>query len=772
MTGAEALASLLACTDLPSAQAALAAIVAAPDLGAGWAPVGRENNLGTIGAAADPGRSLVERVTNAIDAVLERARVEANADVDCPSPGEAARRWLGVPAGGVGAMSRTERRALAERISVTVDDDAGWASCVVTVQDQGIGLTPEQMPRTILALNESNKVDRPYLCGAYGQGGSSTFAACALALIVCRSRSEPGRVGFTVVRFEELPAARWKHGRYVYLTSRGAVPEAAASDVPGLGEPGVLVRHFGYDLSRYRHAVGHGSLYVLLRHALFDPVLPFRLKVPTLAGARTIKGARAELQGATDADEAAAGLEPTLVQPRFPVALGGLGQVEVEYWVLPPPTPSLRVPIGHYVDPYRPVLLTFDGQVHGELPVGVVRTDARRGGADLPYLATRLVVHVRCDGLVAEARRALFVTNREEARSGVVRATIEAEVVRLLRSDDDLTRLNEEARRSTVGRQDEESRRELQTEVARLLRATGAGARARAGARGVLEDGEPGLPRRLPGGGRPGPGQPTGPGEAPALNDPPTRLDLLGPRPLELAPGQRRYVQVSTDAAERHDPALAVELEGDLLLCSRTPLRQGRLRLLIEADRDAAPGSSGRIGVRLEREGLPALEDSLGVLIVNAPLERPDRRPARVPEIECEPVEGPDDPAWVALDWPADVRRVASAARGDPSRLTVHYSRAFPPFRTAFDALTRKDPVLAASFETRYRVWLGVHSLILARGSAAPSSALDDAPAPPGEDWLAEADRAERCRIAQVAAIVATQEVQAAAGVAAGAESG
>lgn len=36
-----------------------------------WIPVGhKNNNSGIINVASDPGRSLVERVTNAVDAVL------------------------------------------------------------------------------------------------------------------------------------------------------------------------------------------------------------------------------------------------------------------------------------------------------------------------------------------------------------------------------------------------------------------------------------------------------------------------------------------------------------------------------------------------------------------------------------------------------------------------------------------------------------------------------------------------------------------------------
>src|SRR5689334_11823849 len=65
-----------------------------------WVPVGRENNRGTIEASADPGRSLVERLTNGIDAILEVEHELHTGIPDCRTPKEAAIAWLGVPAGG------------------------------------------------------------------------------------------------------------------------------------------------------------------------------------------------------------------------------------------------------------------------------------------------------------------------------------------------------------------------------------------------------------------------------------------------------------------------------------------------------------------------------------------------------------------------------------------------------------------------------------------------------------------------------------------------
>lgn len=52
---------------------------------ASWIPVGRENNRGTIEASADSGRSLVERLTNGIDAVIEAEHDAHRGVPDCRS---------------------------------------------------------------------------------------------------------------------------------------------------------------------------------------------------------------------------------------------------------------------------------------------------------------------------------------------------------------------------------------------------------------------------------------------------------------------------------------------------------------------------------------------------------------------------------------------------------------------------------------------------------------------------------------------------------------
>ena len=87
-----------------------------------WRPVGdRPNNIGTIRIASDPALSMVERLTNAIDAMLELGRA-ANVGPDPSNPREAAHRWFGIPKGGLAEMTETERRTLGTNIAITLAD--------------------------------------------------------------------------------------------------------------------------------------------------------------------------------------------------------------------------------------------------------------------------------------------------------------------------------------------------------------------------------------------------------------------------------------------------------------------------------------------------------------------------------------------------------------------------------------------------------------------------------------------------------------------------
>jgi hypothetical protein len=113
------------------------------------------------------------------------------------------------------------------------------------------------------------------------------------------------------------------------------------------------------------------------------------------------------------------------------------------------------------VNPAKPIILTLNGQNQEEMSQLLVRKNA-----ELPYLAHRLIVHVDCNDLTPTAKRGLFVSNREGARRGTIYDLIQQEIVKALKTDDDLNRLNNEARLHSHKHQDESAMQQVRLEVA------------------------------------------------------------------------------------------------------------------------------------------------------------------------------------------------------------------------------------------------------------------------------------------------------------------
>lgn len=717
-----------------------------------WEPVGRFNNRGTIEASADPGRAAIERVTNGIDGVLELEHDAHGGKPDCRSPKEAALAWLGVPESGLAGMSTVARQKLARRVAVQLEDGDGPSSRILTVRDLGVGIEPQRQPDTILSLGASNKITKHYLAGAYGQGGSATFVVSKFSVIASRYDSQAS-VGFTVVKYLDLPAETHKTGHYVYLTLNGSV---AAVEVP-LEEfaGGTVVRHYGYDLTRYAGPFGTNSVYGLLQRTMFDPVMPVWLDSRVHGYRRTIKGSRNALNGAVDeGDDDARGPELSHNVPLYYVTLGDYGRIGLEYWVLEPGKKT-KVPIAAFVEPSRPIVMTLNGQTHAEMTSLLVRKKA-----ELPYLRARLIVHIDCNGLTPEARRTLFVSNREEARRGALYDLVEAEVVRALKADDELARLNAEARDKGLREEDEDAAKQMRSEVAKLLRLQGVpvveAATATAGGASDQE-GEP-KPHK------PRPPRPVVPLET---HDPPTYIRLLWDpeEPITFFKTQRRYIRLETDAnSTYHDPAkpeasrinLIVAADG-VTVAGSTPLKGGRMRVILEAAGEPPIGAEGTVRIELSRPGLATLSDERSVRIVAPPKAEPKSNQLTLPPFKVLPVDGPDDERWASLGWPEDVSTVAATTQTDNETLIVWYSTVFPPYAKQRARLEQQDTALATSFDERYKTWLAVHALLKVQDEKAAETASTRR----GEDDDAaeERDRLEATRAATMATLFAVREV-------------
>ncbi|MEA2633444.1 MAG: hypothetical protein QOH92_211 [Chloroflexota bacterium] len=747
---------LTSATELSAVEKAITSFESEQAGAVSWVPLSRQNNRGTVEASADPGRALIERLTNGTDAVLEAEHDAHHGVPNCRSPREAAAAWLGVPDRGLSALDQGRRKALAQRVSIQLLPGEDRFRRIVEVRDTGIGLKPAEMPNTILSLNESNKMSKHYLAGAYGQGGSATYAVSRFTVIASRHDATPV-VGFTVVRYMDLPPEDFKIGHYVYLAVNGVVPslEVPLNDFPG----GTVVRHYGYDLSQYTSPVGPGSLYGLLQRALFDPVLPVWLDNRIHNYRRTIKGVRNALNGAVDEGDESGAPKLSHSVPIFYVSLGDFGSIGIEYWLVQP-SEKQKLPSAGYVDPYKPIVLTLNGQSHSEFSGLLVRKYA-----ELPFLRFRLICHIDCNALTADAKRLLFVSNREDARRGQVRDLVQAELVRVLNSDDDLTRLNQEAKQMGQKEEDENAAQQMRQEVARLLNlqglpiTRGATAVATKGGDTTELSKHPRPPRPAP--------VPRPPLE---LHEPPTYIHIVWPdEPVPFHTLQRRYVRVETDAnSNYHTPQkpeasrINVILEGgDIGLAGTTPLTGGRMRIILGAKKDPAVGATGRVRVELFRPGLPTLTDERPISIVEAPKAKQRPQQLTLPPFTLKPVEGKEDPNWNLRNWPEDVDAIACDTEVEDSTLVIYYSTVFPQYATRLAKLEKQDTVLAGSFRKRYEIWLAVHALLqfqdekIAEAEVSPGEQLEAFP----EDQLEARDNQERCRLAIMSALFAENEI-------------
>ncbi len=720
-----------------------------------WIPVGgKPNNSGIINVASDPGRSLVERLTNAVDGVLEREHEIHHGKPDCRTPREAASAWLGIPVEGLSALTTRQRQQQANNVTIrlTAGEDRKEAR-TVEVRDAGIGITPARMPETILSLNESNKWQKHYLAGTFGQGGSSTFAASGYTVIASRHNDDP-RVGFTIVKYRDLPPSEFKTGHYVYLATKDGILEA---DIPTERFPrGTQAKHFGYDLTSYAGPLGPNSLYGLLNQTLFDPILPVWLDSRVHNYRRVIKGSRNALNGAVDeGDDETHKSKLSHSVRMFYVTLGEFGQIGVEYWVLERPTKESKLPIAAFVNPRRPIVLTLNGQNQDEMTSLLVRKDS-----ELPYLTPRLICHVDCNQLTPEAKRLLFTSTREEGRSGIVRGLIQKEVVRILRSDDELRRLNEEARRHGAQEQDKNAVQLMRKEVAQILQLQGVNVSEVGGlGAGSGTADQPPKPPRPP----PPPVVPI------LLKDPPTFVRFVWEKDEEITfySEQRRYLRIETDADSRYHKANSASSPTNFIVSGSgisikgtTPLQGGRMRVIAEADHQPKVGDVGIIRVEMTRAGLPTLSDERIYAIVEVPAAKPSDSKLTLPPFEVIAVDGPDDPRWIQLAWPEDIELVASSAEMESGKLTIYFSTVFPRFAASRSRLETRDPTKAASFVERYKIWLAVHSFFLYRDQQAVAKSDTLEPQNDVEIAVAEnREREERCRTAALSALFATREV-------------
>jgi hypothetical protein len=501
-----------------------------------WLPVGgRGNNQSTINMGTDPAAGLVERITNSIDAVLDLEWHEQGCPTDIDSPRLAAQKWFGIQEGklrNIKDASGKNIQELGKRISVTLKDSEREDFPTVEIRDYGTGIKGEDFAKTILSLNDNNKIDKLHQMGAYGQGGSTALSFNTFTIIISRPNKilkKGNSVSFTIVRFNDGGVGQKKLGWYEYCVSDKHQP--LSIDLPeDKFKPGTLVRHIGMDIGKYKAKLTGptSSLWYLVHHYMFDTVLPF-----TITGEREsdlTKGKKENriVLGNNRRLTLGGGDERELTQYKNDASLTFKdGKVTIYWWVLTIEGEKPWDRIKNYTQASQPIIITFNGQKQGHLLNSIIKTELK-----LPFLEKYLVVQIECDQMDNESKRQLFSSTRENTRDTSIKKELERLLIDTLEADDELKRLDKERRDRYLQKDETEAmdklKKRLASRINHYLKATGGGTGVKASetSQTVKTKKQPPIP----------------------INDPPTFLEITTPDDKEVLIGKTFSIKFKTDA--------------------------------------------------------------------------------------------------------------------------------------------------------------------------------------------------------------------------------
>lgn len=440
-----------------------------------WRDVGdKPNNQSTVHSQqSNPVAALVEKITNAIDAILLRHVREQGIDPRGKKAPQSMNKAVEDTFGDLSVWNRDKLRELAEDNLILYATGSKSRPCL-SLYDAGEGQLAGDFPSTFCSLIHgaddagSYKGAIPFVQGRFNMGGTGVLPFCGegnghkFQLVV--SRRAPKVAGenkhewaFTLFRFFNSPdRPGWKYlvsgkGSELPVSKRGGVltagteplglvPRRMAKTSETLAprerkvEFGTLIKLYDYQAPRGN--ICGGDLYRKLEDYLLQPALPLRIF-------ECREDYKANLMSNSVWDRIAAHeskLEPSFKlngPASFSITLSNKETVHgaVRVFQLDEKTgkDDAEVPTG--------LRAVINGQVH-----------AKRGAVEffsgkqvgLEHIAKSMLVTLDCTNLSTASRNALFMSNREHFREDVLLDELLKRVREELRTHEALKELNEQ----------------------------------------------------------------------------------------------------------------------------------------------------------------------------------------------------------------------------------------------------------------------------------------------------------------------------------------
>lgn len=405
---------------------------------------------------------MLERVVNGMDAVIDLDVAISKIDPSTlRSPADAAHRAVGLPAGGVGGLKPKERRRFAERLELALYDTGHVTTPTVTTRDYGIGVTPANVPGTLLSLQGDDKLEKSYAHGVYGKGGSNTAVFCSRIVLITRRdprtlpKGAADEIAITVVRRRKGDQTVKVPYLFDYLVTPSKLPLA----LPAKGldfEPGTYIAHIEYEVDR-RIArdqwLNDAGVQNVTETYLWNPTLPFLVRDHRrlMARGERVKNGEMLSGNGPKLDEVVAGggrsassksAEPALVRWRTsdePIAIPDLhGSVNVSWYVFP--NNDRR---RYYVSRGLACLFVRNGQVHDTWDADHFKSLVKARSV----VAEHITVVVNCDDLPTPVAGLIFGSSRVSKRRSAEAQRLDERVVEWLSEDPELKDVEEQLQR-------------------------------------------------------------------------------------------------------------------------------------------------------------------------------------------------------------------------------------------------------------------------------------------------------------------------------------
>jgi hypothetical protein len=393
-----------------------------------WTPYGdNEAFYGVVeNQQAHPVPALVEKITNGIDAILERKVLEDVGDI----------RSAAAPRSVQEALDRyfpnhrnwdlgDARRRQARELQIVASGPRRDTSLLV--YDDGVGQTPDEFPKTFLSLLRGNKNDVHFVQGKYNMGGAGAIAFCGerrFQLVASKRFDGSQPLGFTLLRRHPLTPAEAlnrKNTWYEYLVFDGAVGTADVDELEvGLEgrrfRTGSLLKLYSYRLPEGSRSIISRDLNLSLNEFLFEPALPFLTvdnneRYPdNRAPVTPVYGLKRRLE--TDNET---------VETKFSALskTSELGELLVTVYVFKARSRGQGVRDTksylqrEYFKNAMTILFSLNGQVHGSYSSEFVTRALK-----MPLLKDYVLIHVDCTNLHLDVRNELFMASRDRLKAG------------------------------------------------------------------------------------------------------------------------------------------------------------------------------------------------------------------------------------------------------------------------------------------------------------------------------------------------------------------